>query len=48
MEEWSEMIYEAVMELRERVAPIARLQQNVDELNAAVEAIKGNLKPARK
>ncbi len=48
MEEWSEMIYEAVMELRERVAPIAPLQQNVDELNAAVEAIKRDLKPAPK
>ena len=46
MEEWSEMTYEAVLELRERVSPIPRIQQNVDELNAAIEALRRAPKPA--
>jgi hypothetical protein len=48
MEEWSEMMHEALIELRERVAPIALLQQNVDELNVAVETIRRGLKDALK
>jgi hypothetical protein len=46
MVDWSEMMQEAVLELRERVAPIADLQQKGAELSAAVEEIKRNLRPA--
>jgi hypothetical protein len=48
MVDWSEMMQEAVLELRERVAPIAELQQKAAELSVAVEEIKRNLKPAPK
>ena len=48
MEEWSEMIYEAVLELRECVSPIPVIQQHVVELRAAMEQIRPDVKPSPK
>lgn len=45
MEEWSEMMYEAVIELRERVAPIAVIQQDLYQLSELMASFKQDLKP---
>lgn len=45
MEEWSEMMHEAVLELRERVSAIEQLRHELHELS---EVVKGGLKPRPK
>jgi len=45
MEEWSEMMYEAVLELRERMSAIEGLRHELHELS---EVVKGGLKPRPK
>ena len=44
MDEWSEMMHEAVMELRERVGSFAILEQSHKELSAEVESMREDLK----
>jgi hypothetical protein len=44
MDEWSEMMHEAVMELRERVGSLAILEQSHKELSAAVDSMREDLK----
>ena len=44
MDEWSEMMHEAVMELRERVGSFAILEQSHQELSAAVASMREDLK----
>ncbi len=48
MEEWSEMVYDAVLELREQVAQIAVIRHELHELSEVVASVKRDLRPAPK